>query len=61
MEMYYSGRYFTVTGYHLEGTPTTIEARQTELEALHKEMFGKLKTPPKTPTPARPWTYQTSL
>ena len=47
IEMYDTGRYFTVTGHHLEGTPTTIEARQTELEALHKEVFGKLQTPPK--------------
>jgi len=39
-EMYDRGRYFTVTGNHLEGTPTTIEDRQEELEALHREIFG---------------------
>lgn len=41
LEMYDSGRYFTMTGHHLEGTPTTIEPRQAELEALHAETFGK--------------------
>jgi putative DNA primase/helicase len=39
VEMYDSGRYFTMTGQHLEETPTTIEDRQTELETLHKEIF----------------------
>lgn len=43
VEMYDSSRYFTVTGAHLEGTTTTIEARQAELEALHGEVFGKPK------------------
>jgi hypothetical protein len=41
IEMYDSGRYFTMTGDHLEGTPSTIENRQAELEALHGEIFGK--------------------
>lgn len=41
IEMYDSARYFTMTGRHLEVTPTTIEARQTELEALHREVFGE--------------------
>lgn len=45
-EMYSEARYFTMTGHHLPGTPTTIEARQTELEALHKEIF---KPAPKKP------------
>jgi len=52
-EMYSQGRYFTMTGQHLEGTPTTIENRQAELEALHKEIFGqKAQTPPKPPGPS---------
>jgi putative DNA primase/helicase len=41
VEMYSQARYFTTTGHQLEGTPTTIEARQTELEALHREVFGE--------------------
>lgn len=40
VEIYAQGRYFTVTGRHLAGTPTTIEERQRELEAVHAEIFG---------------------
>jgi putative DNA primase/helicase len=40
VEMYDDGRYFTVTGAHLPGTPTTIEARQAELERVHHQVFG---------------------
>jgi putative DNA primase/helicase len=40
VEMYADGRYFTVTGHHLEGTPTTIEERTAELAALHGRLFG---------------------
>lgn len=35
LEMYDSNRYFTVTGHHLAGTPTTIEPRQERLQNLH--------------------------
>ncbi len=53
MEMYDHGRYFTMTGLHLEGTPTMIEARQTELTALHTEIFGQeKKEAPKGPGPS---------
>jgi hypothetical protein len=38
-EMYASGRYFTVTGRHLEGTPDRINERQAELLALHARLF----------------------
>ena len=34
VEVYGSGRYFTVTGDHLPGTPTTVEHRGTEVAAL---------------------------
>lgn len=40
IEMYDSGRFFTVTGKPLPGTPSTIESRQAELMALHAEVFG---------------------
>lgn len=40
VEIYDRGRYFTVTGQHLPGTPTTIAERQRELEAVHAELFG---------------------
>jgi hypothetical protein len=39
VEMYDSGRYFTVTGRHVEGTPATIEDRTEALVALHGRMF----------------------
>jgi hypothetical protein len=50
VEMYSQARYFTMTGHHLEGTHATIEPRQAELEALHKEVFGKPETQHKAPS-----------
>lgn len=35
LEVYDCKRYFTVTGHHLAGTPTTVESRETELRALY--------------------------
>lgn len=43
------GRYLTVTGHHLDGTPTTLEARQAALDALYAEVFP----PEAAPAPAR--------
>lgn len=34
IEMYDEGRYFTVTGKHVPGTPSTIESRQAALDRL---------------------------
>jgi RecA-family ATPase len=51
IEVYDVGRYFTVTGNHLEGTPATIKERDKELKAFHAEVIAKPKTPPKTPGP----------
>lgn len=39
VEMYDTGRYFTMTGHHIPGTPTSIEDRQAQLEALHERVF----------------------
>ena len=39
VEMYDTGRYFAMTGHHIAGTPTSIEDRQTQLEALHEQVF----------------------
>jgi len=41
-ENYKTGRYVTVTGQHISGTPETIEYRQAELEAVHTSIFGDL-------------------
>src|SRR5262249_50627892 len=37
-ENYQTGRYVTVTGQHLDGTPTTIEHRQAELLRVHGQV-----------------------
>jgi primase-polymerase (primpol)-like protein len=39
IEMYATLRYFTVTGVHLDGTPETIELRQTQLAELFARHF----------------------
>jgi putative DNA primase/helicase len=41
VEMYDDARYFTVTGEHLNVTPTTVETRQGELTAVHAEHVGE--------------------
>ena len=38
-ELYSSGRFFTVTSDHVEGTPRTVQYRQPKLEVLHKALF----------------------
>jgi hypothetical protein len=40
VEIYSDGRFFTMTGQHLDGTPTTVEERQSELTELHAQIFG---------------------
>ena len=41
VEMYDSGRYFCMTGQHLDGTPTTIGERTEALAELHRELFAE--------------------
>ena len=43
-EAYDRGRYFTVTGKHLAGSPQTIESRQEELRAVLRRIFGEEST-----------------
>jgi putative DNA primase/helicase len=38
-EIYENGRYLTVTGKHLEGTPLTVEARELEIRRVHREVW----------------------
>ena len=40
VEMYDRGRFLTVTGQHLPGTPKKIVERQAEVEGLHSKIFG---------------------
>jgi hypothetical protein len=39
IEIYSSGRYSTLTGHHIEGTPTQVEDRQGELTALIEHLL----------------------
>jgi primase-polymerase (primpol)-like protein len=52
VEMYSEGRFLTVTGNHLPGTPTTVEERTAELAEIHLRIFGKCE--PVTVAAARP-------
>jgi len=47
IEIYDSGRYLTLTGHQVEGTPATIEGRQDEVLQLHKRVFDR--KPQETP------------
>src|SRR2546425_1352959 len=40
VEMYSYARFFTMTGWYVDGTPHTIEARQEALTAFHRGIFG---------------------
>jgi hypothetical protein len=44
-ETYDRGRYFTVTGKHLSGTPKSIESRQEELQGVVRRVFGDSSDP----------------
>ena len=54
LEIYdqHSAHYFTVTGQQWGGTPETIEARQPELEAWHRELVSALDPPRAVRDPA---------
>ncbi len=45
IEVYDRERFFTLTGFRLEGAPTTIEPRQVQLEALYAELWPPAPTP----------------
>ena len=56
IEIYGQGRYFTVTGWQVAGTPATIERRQEALDALYTELI-RARTPhpaPEAPTASHP-------
>ena len=46
IEMYETGRFFTLTGEHLTDTPATIEHRTGELAALHTSCVADPVSPP---------------
>lgn len=45
IELYDRGRYFTVTGKHLSGTPLAIHDRQEPVDQLQKEIFAPAAAP----------------
>jgi putative DNA primase/helicase len=49
VEMYRGQRYLTLTGCHLEGTPTTIERRQEAIDAIYDQFFRRVERPPGKP------------
>lgn len=52
VEMYDSGRYFTVTGDHYGQASVQVEDIQTSLIALHASIFGNSKPQPQTTKPS---------
>lgn len=50
VEMYDRRRYMTVTGWHVPGTPTTIERREDELRTVHERFVGVPRRPEPAPT-----------
>lgn len=56
LEMYCEGRYFTVTGNHLDGTPSTVNRLNGELAQVHARVFGvkSSETPTPVTTPTQP-------
>ncbi|HOO44718.1 MAG TPA: DUF3987 domain-containing protein [Deltaproteobacteria bacterium] len=56
LEVYDRGRYLTVTGHHLPGTPLEIHERQAALDAFLAEHFPESKPQENnTDNKARPW------
>ena len=45
VEMYDSGRFFTVTGHKLPGAPASVMERTEQLAALHNSVFGDGEVP----------------
>lgn len=62
IELYDSARYFTFTGVHIEGTPTTIETRTQQVAALHAKVFGGRAEPaPEAASTSGPAVTETDL
>ncbi|MGA2106816.1 MAG: AAA family ATPase [Syntrophorhabdales bacterium] len=54
IEMYDEGRYFTLTGKHLEGTPAGILERTAQLAAIRAQYLGQDERPKAPEKPAAP-------
>ena len=53
LEVYSDARYFVVTGEHMRGTPTTIEHRQEQLEAVLARFLPAPNPPTEGPRRSR--------
>jgi len=49
-----SPRFFTLTGAHLAGTPTTVQDRNDELAAFHARVLGESRRPTVASCPSTP-------
>lgn len=54
IEVYSEGRYFTMSGEHVEGTPLSVEPRTAEMAAFHSEHFPPAPPAPERPVPSAP-------
>ncbi|CCQ36829.1 uncharacterized protein Nmlp_2675 [Natronomonas moolapensis 8.8.11] len=50
VELYETARFFTVTGDHVDGTPTTINERTRSLHAIHREYVSPADDGAKSPS-----------
>jgi primase-polymerase (primpol)-like protein len=58
-EMYDSGRYFTMTGWHIEGAPLTVEkVSQETLNRIYTKIAGNNIPPPARSSPNTPQPFQ---
>ena len=53
VEMYAEGRFFTITGAHLPGSPLSIAERTAAIATVHAREFP-VDAPPEQPRPAAP-------
>lgn len=56
VEMYSQNRFFTITGRHLEGTPTVISHNTDAVVKIYLKVFGSLDTEKPTSKPKEPVT-----
>lgn len=54
IEMYDSGRFFTVTGEHVDGTPEDVAQRVDVLQDVHRQYIGGDDDPKPDTTPTEP-------
>jgi hypothetical protein len=55
IEVYSHNHYFTITGWHFPGTPTTIEPRQAEFLKLYERLFTPRTDAPVGVQISQPW------